>query len=344
MLIFNLCLAVCLGAAEDTVEKEPAQHEGIIGGIVVNASDGDTALPGVDVVLSTEVDNHMTPVAKTTTDWAGKFLFKELPVGMQYRYRPGANHDEIHYPGPDIRLNSQQWRVGVELAVHESVAEPSPLVIRRHDVLIEPEAGALKVTESILVDNPSSRTYVGQAPNDESKPVTLCLNIPKDFDRTTFHKEFFGRRFSMIDERLVTNIPWTPGERELEFTYLLRNTKSSFVWQRPMDLPCSKLRIQVRTENPEQVTCNLPAEATKQHDGMTELVFESDGQTLAAGHVIRLQLGAVPVPWMTYARWGAVIVLGVLIAGTGAIVFRRRRSATPKVPHRKRKTSTRRAA
>ncbi len=326
MFIFNLCLAICLGAAE---------HEGIIGGIVVNASDDDTPLPGVDVVLRTEIDGHMAPVAKTTTDWAGKFVFKELPVGMQYKYRPGANHDGIHYPGPDVRLNSQQWRVGVELGVHDSVAHPSPLVIRRHDVLIEPESGAMRVTESILVDNPSSRTYVGQAPNDESKPVTLCLNIPRILDRTTFHKEFFGRRFSMSDEKLVTNIPWTPGERELEFTYLLQNTKSNFVWQRPMDLPCSKLRIQVRTENPEQVACNLPTQATEQHDGVTELVFQSDAETLPAGHVVRLQLGAVAAPWMTYARWGAVIVLGGLIAGTTAIVFRRRRSATRQGPDRK---------
>ena len=44
---------------------------------------------------------------------------------------------------------------------------------------------------------------------------------PADFQKVTFHEEFFGRAFAMRDGKLVTSIPWEPGQRVLAFTYFL---------------------------------------------------------------------------------------------------------------------------
>ena len=69
-------------------------------------------------------------------------------------------------------------------------------------------------------------------------------------------------------------------------------------------------------------SCNLtrlPAD----HDG--EVPFESDGALLPAGHVLRVQLGRLPLGWMDYARPAAVLGLIGLIAGTSCVLVRRRR-------------------
>ena len=67
----------------------------------------------------------------------------------------------------------------------------------------------------------------------------------------------------------------------------------------------------------EDVTCNLVQQSASLPD---TVVFESDGTTLPAGHAIALELGSLPVPWTTYARWGAVAGLAILLLGTSAIM------------------------
>ncbi len=277
-LVFAMCLIV------------PGQFipvDGTIRGTVVNATQGRVPVTRTEVVLRAAVDGRFVPLAEATTDAHGRFLFTGLPVGADYLYLPGANRDGVHYPGKRIVLTREHPYADVELEVCDSVTHPSPLVIRRHEITIRPEPGVLKVAETIVVENPTNATYVGR-PTEESKtPVTLRLAIPSDFDRTTFHKEFYGRRFSLVDERLVTGIPWTPGRRELKFTYTLPNTERHRLWERPLDLPCSHVRVRVETDKPEEVLCSLDRWSEL---APGELVFESKGQTLPAGHVIRVEL------------------------------------------------------
>lgn len=347
-MIPKLLLVICWVAAGQT-----GGNDGRISGIVVNVSDARTPAGGAEVVLRIRLQGEFVPVAQTTADAQGRFLFKDLLVGSGYEYLPGANRQEVHYPGPRIRLTPQRPSAEVELVVHDAVTHPSPLVIRRHEIVVRPESGVLHVSESILVENPSSKSYVGRPTGDGAEPVTLELAVPSDFERLTFHKEFFGRRFSMVGGKLVTTIPWTPGQRELKFDYVLRNARKHRVWQRPLDLPCSSLSIAVQTNRPDQVRCNLPPGPVEHNAELSMVRFASAERTLPAGHVIRLELGELPVPWTVYGRWLALGVLAVLIAGASVVTFRRRTdhlSAPPELApgrrrnRRQRRTSSRRAA
>lgn len=295
---------------------------GSIRGTVVNGSRGEAPAGETEVVLRVKVDGQFVTAAETITDARGRFVFRPLPVRSDLQYLPGANRAGVHYPGKRIRLRPERPRVDVRLRVYDAVAKPNPLVARRHEIFVRPEPGALEVTERIVVANPTSTCYVGQAVGQGKGPLTLQLAIPPEFDRTTFHREFYGRRFSLIDGKLVTGIPWPPGARELKFTYLLRNQDKHRVWQRPLDLPCSQLRVCVSGGKPEEVSCNL-GRAPDQQPG--QAVFESSGPALPAGHVVRLELGQLPVPWTAYGRWVALAALVGLIAGTGAMMIRRRR-------------------
>jgi len=303
---------------------QPNADIGTINGVVVNGSRGGVPCGNTEVVLRCRIDGQFVPVAQTAAGRGGRFRFQNLQVGADCLYLPGANRDDVHYPGPRVQLTTARSNVTVKLQVHDSVADPNPLVIKRHDITIQPEPGALKVTESLLVHNPTLLTYVGRANGDEATPVTLRLAIPSDFDRTTFHKEFFGRRFSLEDGKLVTTVPWTPGERELQFTYTLRNEKKNHLWQRPLDLPCSHIRVRVDHDKPEEVSCNLADGSGKTS---SQLTFESRETTLPAGHVLRVQLGNLPRPWMAYARWAALAILVGLVAVASLVTISKQRRA-----------------
>jgi hypothetical protein len=95
-----------------------------------------------------------------------------------------------------------------------------------------------------------------------------------------------------------TCIPWPPGKRELKFTYVLRNAEAHRVWERPLDLPCSEIHVRVPAEKPDEVACDL---GKAKAGSAGEVVFESIDEALPAGHLVRVTLGRLPVPWTAYA-------------------------------------------
>lgn len=320
MLLIKLVLAYGLIAL-----GQSSEDPGVIRGRVVNMSQRELPCAGAEVILRALVDGEFSPVAKTVTDAEGNYRFEGLPVGSEYLYLPGANREEIHYPGRRVGLTRGHPAAYVTLEVRDTVADPSPLVIRQHEIVIGTEPGAVHVVEAMLVDNPTATTYVGRAKTEGMVPVTMRLNIPADFERITFEKEMFGSQFHVIDGKLVTGIPWTPGQRWLRFTYTLPAAAIHGVWQRPLDSPCESIRVRVKHSRPEETACDLPPVA----DGSPgENVFQSSAGVLPAGHVIRVQLGHVALPWTVYARWAALFLLAGLIAGT-AIVLRRPRRSPP---------------
>jgi hypothetical protein len=320
-----LTLVLLAGSA---LGANPLLREGIIEGVVIHATD-QTPVAGAEVVLRATVDGQLVSVAEIVADAQGRFRFDRLPTDGANVYLPGANHDGIHYPGAGVRLNSLRRRANVKLAVHDAVAFPNPLVVRRHTITLSPEPSILRVTESMSIDNPSAACYVGQVAGENVpnlQPVTLQLAIPSDFEQVTFASEYFGRRFSLIDGRLATGVPWPPGQRELTFSYVLANTERRSVWQRPLDLPSANVQVSVCTDQPEQATSNL-SRRPREKDGL--VTFKSDEHPLPAGYLLRVEMGDLPVSAMAHASWAALALLGGLILVTSVLLIARGKRTRP---------------
>jgi hypothetical protein len=293
---------------------DQAAHGAHLEGVVVNGTLGGAPVTAAEVVLRAGSDGAFRPVAQTVTDENGRFHFYNLPADSGVIYLPGANRHGVHYPGPRVRLDVAA--PPVRLTVFDAVASPSPLVAERHAIDVRLQDGVFEITETLLVSNPTLTTYVGEP--DKKPLTTLSLGIPSGFERVTFATEFFGRRFSAFENRLVTDIPWLPGKYELKFTYHLPTAGNPVKLERPLDLPTSCVRVRAREAS--RVTCNL-ARASPSEDW--PCVFESSAELLAAGHAIELVFGDMPGQWNVHAKWMALSVLGGLIVVTA--VTRKRR-------------------
>jgi hypothetical protein len=276
------------------------------------------------VVLRANHQNTFISVAQTTTDKNGRYRFEELPLAPDLIYLPGANFKDIHYPGSRVKADGQQLVTNQNIVVYDTADKPNPLIASSHEIEVRPGRGLLVVTETITIANRTNRSYVGSSAAPDEHPMTLRLSIPPEFEKVTFEKEFFGRQFQLNEGRLETQIPWTPGKRELKFTYRVPIEDQYWVFNRPLDLPTERMRIQIVGDHTGDVSCNLPQTSASSNDG---LVFESSGNVLPVGRAIELQLGSLPLPWTTYARWGALGGLGLLVLGTSAFMFTRRRSS-----------------
>lgn len=301
------------------VTAEPAfDAEGAIAGVVLNGSHERAPVGDTEVQLRAGTAGVFEPIANTRTDANGRFSFDNVPLDPTIVFLPGANRDGIHYPGQRVQLDRRRREASTTIVVFDAVHTPSPLTAARHAIEIQADERLMTVTETLVVSNPSRSTYVGQAQGDRGT-VTLRLTIPENFDKVTFHREFFGRRFRIIDHRLVTDIPWPPGERELKFTYRVPLESGAGHFRRPLDLPTSDARVQVLAKPGGSIACELPRVSFT----ADEVVFSSLGRHLPAGHMIALQIGALPFAWMRYARWGALALLTVAIAVTFAVHRRR---------------------
>ena len=235
---------------------------GSIAGVVVNASRDNAPVAGAEVALRVRVDGQFVVAAETKTNTQGRFVFDALPADPAYVYLAGANFQTVHYPGRRVQLSGRQQRAHVDIAVHDAVESPSPLVVRDHQITITGEADALRVTEALVIDNPGKTTYVGLPKGESKRAATLRLSIPSDFVRATFDEEFFGRNFVIIDGKLVTDVPWTPGQRTVSLTYILPNSQKVRTWERPLDLPTDVLRVNVTGVAAARAVCSaaqLPA-------------------------------------------------------------------------------------
>ena len=316
MLAILLLLTIAVTATESL--PEPA---GTIQGAVVDGTHENQPLEGVEVVLRAGMDGDLVPVDETKTDRYGNFVFKQVPLEPTLVYLPGANRDSVHYPGQRVRLDPSDRVADVTIVVFAAVSTPCPLVAKRHDVDVTVEEQVLKITESLLISNPSRTTYVGQSMGN-GPPVTFWLTIPKNFDRVTFDKEFYGRLFVVVDHRPITEMPWLPGEQELRFTYRIPLVESAGQFRRTLDVPSSNVRVSVHGADKRLVSCNLPG-VSDAPDGQLE--FAAAGQPLARNFAIELQIASLPFPWMQYARWGAVVALAMLAGATVAIPPLRRK-------------------
>ena len=156
-------LGWCFTVTMCGVLAAPSTEQGTISGVVVNGSAQGEVVPGATVVLRAQNQGVLLPVMETTADEAGRFKFENLPVNGQLIFLPGANHQGIHYPGKRLRLNFAQPGAEDKITVYETVAEPCPLIAKRHEIDLRPEGGALRVTEMIVISNPTLRSYVGKS-------------------------------------------------------------------------------------------------------------------------------------------------------------------------------------
>jgi hypothetical protein len=304
------------------IQQPPAMPT--LEGVVVNGTHMNAPVAMTEVILRAGRGNALQQVAKTQTDAQGRFVFRDVPWDSTVVYLAGANHGGIHYPGPRLHMEAGRVASHVTLTVYDTVASPSPLVAEKYEIVIHAQPTLLDVTETLLVQNPSLTTFVGEA-NENGFAETLRLAIPNRFQRVTFHQEFFGRRFKLGDQCVVTDIPWTPGKRELKFTYQLPRPENGPAFERFLDLPCFEVRLRLVGDDLRQVDCNLA-----RVEGGSDFVFASTGTLLTKGEAIRLQLGGVARPWLASVRWVGLSALALLILATAA--YARRRNAIAGTP------------
>jgi hypothetical protein len=189
-----------------------------IDGTVLNATTSKPAA-NVKVTLLKPGQGGMQQLGETSTDGSGRFVFEhDQPGGgpqlLQATYE-GVNYNKMLTPGMPTS--------NVELEVYDSTKSPEVARIAQRMLVLEPSSSQIAVSETVIVENNSKRTYSNDAlgglvfflPPAANGQVRVNVQgpqgmpLPRAAERTA-DKDVYK-----------VNFPIKPGQTEFAVTYAL---------------------------------------------------------------------------------------------------------------------------
>jgi hypothetical protein len=188
-----------------------------VDGTVINATTGK-AQQSVIVTLVQPGAQGMQTIATVKSDADGKFkIDKEVPPGpalLQAIYQ-GVLYTLVLPPGGPSS--------GVHVKVYDSTTKAGVAKVSQHMILIEPSANSLDVSETFLIENESTTTYLDSSkgsiqfylPDAAEGKVSVTINSPGGMP--------IQRSAEKTTEKNVYKIayPVKPGESRFDVSYSL---------------------------------------------------------------------------------------------------------------------------
>jgi hypothetical protein len=151
-------VALCLGLLP------PAGASGAeIEGRVLNGSQPDGFVAGVEIRLSATLAGG-EPLRQTTrSDAEGRYRFVGLPADTADVYVVAIDFMDVTYASPLLHFSLGQPALTQDLLVYEATASPDEIALGAHHVFFEtqPDAPTLRLWEIFSIRNDGSRTYTG---------------------------------------------------------------------------------------------------------------------------------------------------------------------------------------
>ena len=191
-----------------------------VDGTVVNATTG-RPLGSTSVSLVQPGQNGMQPLGEASSGPDGKFRFDQAvqngPVLLQVTYK-GVTYNRMLPPGTPTS--------GIDLEVYDSSSDSAIAKASRDMILLEPTAGELLVSETVLLENggkvtyndPSNGTFRFYMPEAGAAKVQVNCSGPQGMP--------LPRKAEKTNQAGIykVNFPVKPGETRFDITYSLPAT------------------------------------------------------------------------------------------------------------------------
>ncbi len=265
LALFILLLAIGLGRL---VPAAHAADNGVITGHVVEGTAGATLGSGLTVKLEgitasgASTDQFQTRTTPVADD--GSFRFDGLPITTDYSYLASLEYQSVPYlaeipnqpsdaamPAQVLTLTDAAPTLDVSLKVYESTsAEPGLRATLEHLVVMGPSGtgtgAGLVVLDVINLNNPSDRTWVGQAASGTTPASALHVALPTG---ATFGQAEMGfdpgNPPVSSGDGFDTTQSMPPGDTSLGFTFtvLFQGTEDSATLERAFSFPTDKVTV-----------------------------------------------------------------------------------------------------
>ncbi|USN99292.1 MAG: hypothetical protein H6810_01035 [Phycisphaeraceae bacterium] len=227
MLVIGLAVAlpsVGFGAPGPMIPPAmPAAGPTASGNLAIRAIPGtrDAAIPAGAKVLVT-LFHQGRPVRQldATLDDTGLAVLSDVPVVAALTPVVQVEYSGVTYQDTGPEMTPEHPDSSVQVTVFETTnAKPAWRVVSRQ-VLVTPSPGRVSVSETVYVDNPSDKTWLGDKPASNGKTTTVDLSLPERAENVTLGGGFHGWCCTTFEGgTLAVQMPLMPGKYVYQFTY-----------------------------------------------------------------------------------------------------------------------------
>lgn len=275
-----------------------ATGNGTIKGSLANKTANGGSVANQDVTLGAYQGANEAGTKTTKTDQGGNFVFDGLATGAAYTYQLSVTYQGAPYysdpvnftgavptapgaaqptPQPTTQPTTEQT---VQLPVYDATSDQSVLKTTAHHYLLEPDKTGVTVSEIVIVNNTSDKSYIGQASHAGTNS-TLRFTLPDGAQNFEPVDGLFPSRVLQVTGGFVDTMPVYPGQSQRVWRYSFPANADSVAFTAKLDMAAGTLSVLVPDDGAKVSISNLTGPTNQDIQGEKYLVFS--GQNVAAG-------------------------------------------------------------
>ncbi|HET7035808.1 MAG TPA: carboxypeptidase-like regulatory domain-containing protein [Thermomicrobiaceae bacterium] len=218
---------------------------GTITGTVSNATPGGGSVAGLTVTLGRYSGMDLQQQYTATTDQAGKYSFKDLPITDGEAYIVHVSYQNVDYNGSMIQL-TQTPQASSDVKVYETTTDGSKVALTSRGVVIagaDPGSRLIEMLEILSIDNTGDHTYLG------TNGSVLRIGLPDGAAQIEPQPGFDFGDARMDQGTLVTTGAIPPGNSTALLAYGVPYRGTSATLTIPSAMPTGTLQVLVQVNS-----------------------------------------------------------------------------------------------
>ena len=240
-------LLLCCGAvgapvsgrqASDAVRTQDAREPRAPGALTIRAVQGTTGGP---VVAATDVEveyfkgNNRLSHVTAQLDGSGRLIIDDVPTGTRPLVR--IRYDGVWYQDVGPEMDAARGPTSMDVTVYATTEiAPAWRIVERVVTVVRQDSG-LKVSEAVIAENPSDRTWLGGTPDTRGQRPTVVLSLPENAAGIELESGFHGWCCTAMADRVLSiQMPLMPGRAAFSFSYQVRPVggRADLRWAAPV--------------------------------------------------------------------------------------------------------------
>lgn len=349
MILCAVCVATSQGRAQSPGDRMPispppeeidqdalkAFESGTRGSLAIHVVQGTKDGPEIGA-LKFEVDlvhrEHVLRTLTGTLSDRGLGMVENIPIGLPIRPVVRVKYANATYQDVAPQMDQSHTRASIDLTVYEATDQEPAWKFKQRTLAIAPLPGELDIVETVDVENPEHRTWMGAPPDGAGRRATVRIPIVKGAREIELDAGFHGWCCSAVqDDVLVVQMPLMPGAKSFRFGYRVSVDADPMEVRATCTRPCDVLTVLVPMEGVNAKAIALMNGEPRLVGGMRVRTFEGFG--VQAGTSAGVLLSALeapkppPVAAMPAARphvrrswWESASAPVVIAVGVGVVI------------------------
>jgi hypothetical protein len=225
---------------------------------VVNATAGAKAPGAVPVMVELYKDDQVIDKNEAKLNEDGSLTIDSIPVSLGVTPHVKVTYQGVEYEAAGEVMDGTHPDQRIQVQVYDATETAPAWTIKMQHLITTPTVAGVQVTEMVVVDNPTDRSWVGKAGGD-GKRQTLTFPLPAGATNVQLGNGFHGCCVKVEADRVVDSMALQPGTSQYSLSYVVpvKNAAADLAFATPA--PVKHLMVFVPDDNSNVVPTGLEA-------------------------------------------------------------------------------------